>query len=280
MFGDIVKVTPSSKVVGDMALFMVTSDLTAEDVMDPNKDINFPESVISFFKGELGFPPGGFPKELQAKVLKGEKPLDGRPGASMAPADLEAERQDAEKKTGRSVDDNQLASYLMYPKVYTDYAAERRQYGDLSVLPTPVFFYGMETDQEIAVDIEKGKTLVIRCLAVSETDEEGYKRIYFELNGQPRPVKIADVKLASPEKVRRKADETNPNHVGAPMPGLVVSVSVSAGDTVEAGDVLASIEAMKMQTAIHADRAGKIAEVAAPAGTQVDAKDLLIVFED
>lgn len=280
MFGDIVKVTPSSKVVGDMALFMVTSDLSAEDVMNPAKDINFPESVISFFRGDLGFPPGGFPKDLQGKVLKGEKPLDGRPGANMPPADLDAERAEAEKKTHRTINDNALASYLMYPQVFTDFAADRRSYGDLSVLPTNVFFYGMEVGQEISVDLEKGKTLVVRCLGIGEADEKGEATVFFELNGQPRPVKVVDESRAPEVEPREKAQDGNPNHVPAPMPGLVVSVSVSEGQDVKQGEVIAAIEAMKMQTAIHADRAGTVKRVTVSAGTQVDAKDLLVEFED
>lgn len=280
MFGDIVKVTPSSKVVGDMALFMVTSDLTPEDVLSPTKDINFPESVISFFRGDLGFPPGGFPPLLQAKVLKGEKPLTGRPGALMADADLDAARAEAEKKAHKTIDDDDLASYLMYPKVFTDFATDRRNYGNLSVLPTQVYFYGMEVGQEIAVDLEKGKTLVLRCLGVGEADETGEATVFFELNGQPRPVKVVDESRAPDVAPREKAQDGNPNHVAAPMPGLVVSVSVQPGQTVEPGDVLAAIEAMKMQTAIHTDRAGTIRRVVAAAGTQVDAKDLLIEFDD
>ncbi len=213
-------------------------------------------------------------------MLKGEKPLDGRPGASAPDEDLEAARSEAEEKSDKTIDDNDLASYLMYPKVFTEYAADRRAYGNLSVLPTNVFFYGMEVGQEISVDIEKGKTLVIRCLGIGEADEKGEATVFFELKGQPRPMKIVDTSRAPKEAPREKAQDGNANHVAAPMPGLVVSVSVAAGQEVEQGEVLAAIEAMKMQTAIHADRAGIVERVVAAAGTQVDAKDLLIEFED
>jgi len=278
MFGDIVKVTPTSKVVGDMALAMVSAGWTREEIEDPAKDIAFPESVVSLFRGDIGQPPHGFPKALQAKILKGAAPLTNRPGATLKPADLDAERAEAEHKAGRHVSEEEFASYLMYPKVFTDYALRRRDHGPAQVLPTPVFFYGMTPGQEIAVDLEPGKTLVIRCQAIGETDEEGNIRVFFELNGQPRIVRVADRAVADTVVRRRKAEDGNPDHVAAPMPGMVASVAVAKGQEVKRGDLLMTIEAMKMETAIHAQRDGSIAEVAAPAGTQVDAKDLLIAF--
>ena len=279
MFGDIVKVTPTSKVVGDMALFMVTGGLTPGDVENPEKDIAFPESVVSLFRGDLGQPPGGFPEALQRKVLKGAEPLHGRPGATLPAADLAAERATIERKIGHEVSDNDLASYLMYPKVFEDYARHRQRYGNVSVLPTPVFFYGMDDNDEIAIDIDIGKTLIIRYMAVSEAYEDGEQRVFFELNGQPRTVKLANRKLAAGIRSHPKAEEGNPAHVAAPMPGLVVSVAVNPGQRVEKGDPLLSIEAMKMETAIHAEVGGVVKEITAPAGTQVDAKDLLLVIE-
>lgn len=279
LFGDIVKVTPTSKVVGDMALFMVTSGLSAADVLDPDKDIAFPESVVSLFRGDLGQPPGGWPVELQAKVLKGKAAFTSRPGEHLPPADLEAERATCLEQSGRPVGDNELASYLMYPKVYVDYAKHRNQFGNVSVLPTPVFFYGMEPDSEIAVDIDIGKTLIIRFLALGEADEDGDQRVFFELNGQPRTVKVANRQLASKARTHPRAEEGNPAHVPAPMPGMVVSVAVQAGQKVERGDTLLSIEAMKMETAIHAERDGVVSAVHASVGMRVDAKDLLMVVE-
>ena len=280
MFGDIVKVTPTSKVVGDMALFMVTSGLTPEDVLDPEKDIAFPESVIQLFRGELGQPPGGWPEALQQKVLNGESASTERPGAHLPPVDLEAVRGEAEKKIGRKIDDNDLASYLMYPKVFSDYAIRQRRFGNVSVLPTPVFFFGLKPEEEIAVDIEPGKTLIIRLLAVGDADDDGQRRLFFELNGQPRTVAVADITVSASAVANRKADEGNPLHVAAPMPGLVVSVAVKTGQEVKKGDELVAIEAMKMETVIRAEADGVIGSVAISAGTQVQAHDLLVEFED
>ena len=278
MFGDIVKVTPTSKVVGDMALAMVSADWTRDEIEDPDHEIAFPESVVALFRGDIGQPPRGFPEALQRKVLKGAAPLTTRPGAILKPADLEAERAEAEHKVGRHISDPEFASYMMYPKVFTNYAARRRDHGPVQVLPTPIFLYGMSPGQEVAVDLEHGKTLVIRCQAIGDTDEEGNVRVFFELNGQPRIVRIADRAVADTVVRRRKAEDGNADHVAAPMPGMVASVAVTAGQAVKQGDLLLTIEAMKMETAIHAQRDGTIAEVATPAGTQVDAKDLLVAY--
>ena len=279
MFGNIPKVTPSSKVVGDLALFMVTSGNTAADVLDPDKDIAFPESVTSFFHGDLGQPPGGFPKGLQKKVLKGAKPLTGRPGESLPPVDLEATRAEMETKTGRKMGDYDLASYLMYPQVFLDYIERRRKWGPVEEVPSHVFFYGMEVNEEIAVDIERGKTLIIRYLAVGEPNEAGLREVFFELNGQPRMVKVADTSLGKTVRHAPKAQEGDSRQIGAPMPGLISSVSVKGGDPIKAGDVLLTIEAMKMETTVHAEVDGKVAEVLVAPGVQVDAKDLLIRLE-
>jgi pyruvate carboxylase len=278
MFGDIVKVTPSSKVVGDMALAMVSANLTPADVEDPDKDVSFPESVIAFFRGELGQPPGGFPEALQKKVLKGQAPIQGRPGANLPAADLAAERAAAEKAAERKISEPEFASYLMYPKVFTDFATFRRTNGPVETLPTPIFFYGMQPGDEVAIDIEAGKTLLLRCNAIGETDDEGQVRVFFELNGQPRSIRIADRAANVAATRHRRADPGNPNHVAAPIPGMVASVAVTGGQQVRAGDLLLTIEAMKMETAIHADRDGKIAEVCTPAGTQVEAKELLVEY--
>ena len=279
MFGDIVKVTPSSKVVGDMALMMVSQDLSVADVENPARDIAFPDSVVSMLRGDLGQSPGGWPAALQKKALKNEKPITVRPGSLLAPADLGEDRKGIEEKLERTLSDAEFASWLMYPKVFTDFAAAQEEYGPVSVLPTPSYFYGMEQEDEIFVDIERGKTLVIRCLAIGETDEKRMVTVFFELNGQPRRVKVPDrAHGASNGKARRKAEPGNAAHVGAPMPGVVSTVVAAAGQTVKVGDVLLSIEAMKMETALHAERDGEIAEVLVKAGDQIDAKDLLIVY--
>jgi len=276
MFGDIVKVTPSSKVVGDMALAMVSAGLSRADVEDPAREINFPESVISFFRGDLGQPPGGFPPALQRKALKGEVPITVRPGAVLPPADLPAERAKAERTVERRLSDEEFNSYLMYPKVFTDYAAFRRLNGPVEVLPTPVFFYGMSAGQEIAIDLEPGKTLVLRCQAIGETDEEGNAKVFFELNGQPRTIKVAVRGAAHLTARRQQAEDGNPRHVAAPIPGMVASLAVTEGQAIKAGDVLLTIEAMKMETSVHAERDATIARVVTSAGTQVEAKELLL----
>ncbi len=275
LFGDIVKVTPTSKVVGDMALYMVANDLSPAEVADPARDIAFPESVISLFKGELGYPPDGFPKALQKKIIRDEPALVGRPGLNLPPVDLEVARGEAEKAVGHKISDTELASYLMYPKVYKDYAVHLKTFGDVSHLPTPVFFYGMREQQEVSVDLEAGKTLLIRLQGQTENLEEGEDKLFFELNGQPRLIRVA--KLDS--KARNalpKAEDGNLKHVGAPMPGMVVTVSVKAGQKVSKGDPLVSIEAMKMETQIRADFDATIKRVVAVSGQSVSAKDLLI----
>jgi pyruvate carboxylase len=232
-------------------------------------------------RGDLGQPPGGWPPVLQAKVLKGQTPSTTRPGASMAPADLDALRTEVAQKTGRDVAaiaDTDLASYIMYPKVYLDFARMEDLYGPTEILPTPVYFYGLKPGEETQFSLEPGKTLMLVAQAVSETDEEGQVRVFFELNGQPRIVRVPNRSATATIVARRKAEAGNPAHVAAPMPGVVSSVAVKAGQSVKAGDILLSIEAMKMETVLHADRDGTIAEVLVSPGTPIDAKDLLVVF--
>jgi len=278
LFGDIIKVTPSSKVVGDMALMMVAQDLKPDEVIDPTCDIAFPESAVAMLRGELGQPEGGWPPSLQTKALKGEAPYFERPGARLAQADLKKIRQEAQLTIGRPLTETEFASFLMYPKVFTDYAAAGERYGPIEVLPTPVYFYGLEQNQEILVEIEQGKSLIIRLLTLGEMDDQGMVPVFFELNGQPRLIKIAD-RHRSSVKAREKADATNPNHLGAPLPGLISQLLVKVDDKVKAGDVLLSIEAMKMETALHAERDATIAEIFVKTGSPIDAKDLLITFK-
>ncbi|WP_192361319.1 pyruvate carboxylase, partial [Mesorhizobium mediterraneum] len=210
MFGDIVKVTPSSKVVGDMALMMVSQDLTVADVENPARDIAFPDSVVSMLRGDLGQSPGGWPEALQKKVLKGDKPITARPGSLLKAANLKASRKEIEDKLERKLNEFEFASWLMYPKVFSDFTAAQETYGPVSVLPTPTYFYGMKPEDEIFVDIEKGKTLVVRCLAIGDVDEKGMVTVFFELNGQPRRVKVPDrAHGASAAKARRKAEPGN-----------------------------------------------------------------------
>jgi pyruvate carboxylase len=279
MFGDIVKVTPSSKVVGDMALMMVAQGLSRADVVDPKREISFPGSVVEMLRGDLGQPPGGWPEALQNKVLKDEKPSTARPGSLLKDADLAAQRAEAGKRAGRHIDDRELASFLMYPKVFADFTAATRKYGPVSVLPTPIYFYGMQVGDETSIAIEKGKSLVVRLQAVGETDEEGQVRVFFELNGQPRMVKIPNRAVAVSLSVRRKAEEGNDAHVAAPMPGAIATVTVKPGQQVKAGDVLLTIEAMKMETALHALRDSTVNQILVAPGQPVDAKDLLVILD-
>ena len=276
MFGDVVKVTPTSKMIGDMALFMVSSGIGREEVEDPNREVAFPDSVKSYFAGELGQPYGGFPPELQAKVLSGQTPVTNRPGENLPPADLDALRTEAQSLTGETLSNEEFQSYLMYPAVYLDYMSHRRQYGPMHVMSTPVFFYGMRPEQEISVDLEPGKTLVIHCLAIGETDVDGNVKVFFELNGQPRTIKVPNRKFANLVEERRKAEDGNPNHVASPMPGMISSINATVGQAIEAGDVLLTIEAMKMETAIRAERAATVASIGVAVGDNVDAKDLLV----
>jgi pyruvate carboxylase len=281
MFGDIVKVTPSSKVVGDMALFMIANNLTPEQVVDPNRELAFPESVVEFFEGKLGQPPGGFPEGLQKKVLRGRKPLTERAGISLVPSDFAASRAELEKKIQRPVDSQEVLSYLLYPRVFCDFAEHERRYSDTSVIPTDVFFHGMQPGEETSVDIEPGKTLIIKFLTVGEPHDDGRRLVFFELNGQPREVLILDKALSGQGTVARRsrAEPGNPLHVAAPMPGAVVGVAVAVGEQVAVGQKLLTLEAMKMETTLYAERAGRIAEVLARAGTQVEGGDLLVRFE-
>jgi pyruvate carboxylase len=280
MLGDIVKVTPSSKVVGDMALMMVSQGLTRAEVEDPERDVAFPDSVVDMMRGNLGQPPGGFPAGISAKVLKGQPPMTERPGKSIPAADLEALRAEVSGVLeGKKVDDEDLNGYLMYPKVFLDYMGRHRTYGPVRVLPTQTFFYGMQPGEEITAEIDPGKTLEILLQAVGETNEEGDARVFFELNGQPRVIRVPNRKVKSTAAARPKAENGNINHIGAPMPGVVASVAVLTGAQVHAGDLLLTIEAMKMETGLHAERDAVIKAVHVTPGAQIDAKDLLIEFE-
>ena len=277
MFGDIVKVTPSSKVVGDMALMMVSQNLTRAEVEDPKTDVAFPDSVVDMMRGNLGQPPGGFPAAIVDKVLKGDAPNTARPGAHLEPIDLEATRAELSAELeGFSVDDEDLNGYLMYPKVFLDYMGRHRTYGPVRTLPTKTFFYGMQPGEQIAAEIDPGKTLEIRLQAIGETDDKGEVKVFFELNGAPRVIRVKNRKVVATQAANPKAEAGNANHIGAPMPGVVSSVAVSVGQQVSEGDLLLTIEAMKMETGIHAERPATIKAVHAQPGGQIDAKDLLI----
>ena len=273
LFGDIVKVTPSSKVVGDLTMMLIARGLKASDIpkLEPGA-VSFPESVIDMLRGGLGQPLGGFPADVQRVILNGEKPLEGRPGADLEPLDLEKLRAEI----GENVSDDDLYSHLMYPQVQKDFAAFKESFGDVSVLPTPAYFYGLQPGEEISVSIEEGKTLIIRLVNIGEANGSGQRPVNFELNGIARGVLVDDKTLAGEKKVRLKADAAKENEVGAPIPGMVTQIAVSVGQKIERGEKLLTIEAMKMLTVVNAPIGGTIEEIAANVGETVDAKDLLV----
>ena len=279
MFGDVIKVTPIAKTVGDLALLMVSQGLTVEDVLNPETEVSFPDSVINLMKGNVGQAPGGFPKNIVKKVLKSEKPINVRPGSLLEPADLEAERAALEKNLDIEIDDEDLGGYLMYPKVFTDYMERHADYGPVRTLPTKTFFYGMEPGEEITAEIDPGKTLEIRLQAVGDAHDDGSVRVFFDINGQPRVIRVSDRKATTAVEVRPKADVANPAHVGSPMPGVVATVAVQPGAEVKRGDLLLTIEAMKMETGLHAERDAKIKTLHVGPGSQIDAKDLLLELD-
>ncbi len=279
-FGDIVKVTPSSKVVGDMALFLIQHGMTVHEFenLPADHSLNIPNSVVEMFEGDLGEPEGGWPRKIAKVILKGGKPKRGRPGARLKAVDFDEAKAVVEKRTGHKPTETDLMSYLMYPEVYVKFDKARASYGDLTILPSPPFFYGMKEGDEITVDLEPGKRIVVKFLAVSEPHQDGTRTVFFELNGQPREVTIRDRKLKAEIKAHPKADPDKPGHVGAPIPGAVTSIAVELNQEVLKGDKLMVMEAMKMQTTIYAPMTGKVTEKLVNVGQSVEPKDLLVVI--
>ncbi len=279
ILGDIVKVTPTSKSVGDLALFLVTNNLNAEATLDPNRDLAFPESVVDLLAGRMGQPPGGFPPQVRDRVLRGQKPVEGRPGESLPPVDFTATAEKLKKILSRDPTEQEIITFLLYPRVFQDFAAHQQTYSDVSVLPTPYFLYGQQMGEELAVDIEPGKTLILKLLTVGEAHPDGRRTVFFELNGQPRSVSVSDRSLETEVVRRPKADPNDPKQIAAPMPGLVVSVAVKIGDAVKRGQKLLSLEAMKMETTLYAEQDGRIADVLVKAGSPVEAGELVVSME-
>ncbi|TWE00351.1 pyruvate carboxylase [Peribacillus frigoritolerans] len=276
MFGDIVKVTPSSKVVGDMALFMVQNNLSEEDVLTKGKSIDFPDSVIELFEGYLGQPVGGFPKELQEVILKGKKPITVRPGELLEEVDFAALKEELFKELGRAVTDFDVLAYALYPKVFLDYNKTIELFGDVSNLDTATFLYGMRLGEEIEVEIEKGKTLIVKLVSIGQPLADGTRVVYFELNGQSREVIIKDENIKSSVVSKVKADPKNKEQIGATMPGTVIRVVVEKGDQVKQGDHLIITEAMKMETTVQAPFSGTIKDIYVKDGEAISTGDLLI----
>ena len=280
LFGNIVKVTPSSKVVGDMALFLTSNNLTIGDVLmqgGKNSDtLSFPESVISFFRGELGQPYGGFPEQVQKIVLKGEEPMQGRPNEQLEPIDFDREFAEFQERFDEDRTLLDFMSFKLYPKVYEDFYNHRKVYGDMSALPTPAFFYGMQYGEEILVNLAEGKVIMIKLLFISEPDANGFRNVSFELNGQTRRVRINDTNAQSKVVTNRKVEKTNDHEIGAPLQGRLAQVMTEAGQEVQEGTPLFVIEAMKMETTISASRAGTVKQVLLSAGDMVEQDDLVV----
>ncbi|HVF09806.1 MAG TPA: biotin/lipoyl-containing protein, partial [Abditibacteriaceae bacterium] len=277
LFGDIVKVTPSSKVVGDMAMFLITRGIKPADVLNLEPGSTpFPESVIDMLAGGLGQPLGGWPQQLQKVVLGEREPSTIRPGADLPPLDLETTRVELEGKLGRKASDDDLYSYLMFPDVQLEFARFAREYSDVSTLPTTAFFYGLQPGEEITVSIEEGKTLFIKLINVGDVDKDGRRAITFELNGMTRQTTVIDKSVQPTTKSREKADPADPLQIGAPIPGMITSVACSVGHKVAKGEKLLTLEAMKMYTTINSPADGVVEEIYAAVGDTVESKDLLV----
>jgi len=280
LFGDIVKVTPSSKVVGDMTLFLLSNEIRPADILklDETHDLALPNSVVEMFSGALGVPPAGWPPQLQTIILRGAAPLKGRPGANLPSVDLREASAALEKKLGHSVRRDDLLSSLLYPEVFANFEKFRQTYSDISVLPTSSFFYGLASGEEITVEIEPGKSLIIKFLTSSEPHPDGMRTLFFELNGQPREVTVRDRALRVVERAHPKADPAEPGHVAAPTAGIISSIAVQLHHAVDRGTKLLTLEAMKMQSNIYAPIAGRVTKLFVTPGQHVEAKDLLLTI--
>jgi pyruvate carboxylase len=280
LFGDIVKVTPSSKVVGDMALFLMAKEMAPEDLLklDEHHDLSMPNSVVEMFSGVLGVPPGGWPRKLQKIILRGAAPLRGLPSGNLPAADLNHEQQALERKVGRAIRRDELLSYLLYPEVFLKYDKFYQTYSDVSVLPTSAFFYGLKSGEEITVEIEPGKTLIVKFLTSSDPHPDGTRTLFFDLNGQPREVNVRDRALRVVERAHPKADPADAGQISAPTAGIISGVAVQLNHAVERGAKLLTLEAMKMQSNIYAPISGRVTKLLVAPGQHVEAKDLLVMI--
>lgn len=283
MFGNLIKVTPSSKVVGDMAIFMVTNDLTPEAIMERGHEISFPESVINFFKGDLGQPLGGFPKKLQKIILKNQKPYTNRPNAHLDPIDFTGEYEVFHKKFqkgfSRPIEFEDFLSYSLYPRVFEDAHEKYKKYGKLAILPTVNFFYGMKVQEECLIELEPGKTIIVKLLSIGSPNDEGYRTIFFKVNGENRFVEIKDASLNITKHENSKADPSDPNQMAAPLQGSLYKLIVKKGQKVKENDHLFIIEAMKMETTVTASKSGTIKSITLKPGTMVMKGDLVLTLE-
>ncbi|MFN7889723.1 MAG: pyruvate carboxylase [Pirellula sp.] len=279
LLGDIVKVTPTSKAVGDLALFMVANQMSADDVMTGKRELAYPGSVLDLVGGMMGQPPGGFPEKVKKNILKNNPEVLERPGETLPPVDFDAIAQQLKPKLGRDATLRDSVTSALYPKVFDEFVSHVRSYGDVSLLPSPIFFFGPAIGEEFSIDIEPGKRLIVKFLAVGEPRPNGTRVVYFELNGQPREIEVLDKSIENKEAKRIKADAADPTHIAAGMPGMVIGVAVSVGTKVKKGQKLLALEAMKMETSIAADRDGEITQLYVHSGSQVEAGDLLLVLK-
>lgn len=280
MFGDIVKVTPSSKVVGDMALFMVQNNLTEEDVYEKGTDLTYPKSVIDLLQGKLGQPAGGFPEKLQNIVLDGKEAYKGRPGDLLEPVEFEKTKEELAELIGYQPSEEEVLAYIMYPQVFLDYRKLYEDFGDVTKMDSLTFFYGMRQGERVEISIEKGKTLIIKLNSISEPDPEGMRTLYFELNGQERAIEMKDRSITSTKAVRKKAEPSNKHHLGATMPGSVLEILVERGDRIEKGQVVVITEAMKMETTLRANKSGVVKNLYVAEGDPIEVNDLLVELEE
>ncbi|HYE53533.1 MAG TPA: biotin/lipoyl-containing protein, partial [Chitinophagaceae bacterium] len=274
MFGDIVKVTPSSKVVGDMALFMTANGYTEQDILEKGDSISFPDSVIGLMKGDLGQTPGGFPPKVQQLILKNEKPYTDRPNAHLKPIDFDKAWEDFTQKFGKHYQFTDLLSYLFYPKVFEEYHQHMQQYGEVYYLPTPVFFYGLKPNEETIVELAPGKSILVKFMYMGDTDENGNKHVFFKLNGQTRSIEVKDKNFKSTKKTNKKVSAGH--EVGAPLQGKLCRIHVKAGDKVQKNTPLFAIEAMKMESTVVASKEGVIQSIVLNEGVLVEQDDVIL----
>jgi len=279
VLGDIPKVTPSSKVVGDLAQFMVAQNLEPHDVLNQAETLAFPDSVVNFLRGDIGIPPGGFPEPLRSKVLKGRglEPVEGRPGKFLKEYNFEQERESLIANYGQDITEKDLLSYALYPNVFKEWKEYASVYGDVDILPTHLFLNPMNVGQEIELSLGKGRSRVIKLVAIQEVDENGSRDVMFEVNGEPYYMSVTDNSAAVAGAAREKAGA--PGTVGSPMPGVVVGVTVKPGDEIKEGQTVATLSAMKMETSVPATSSGVVKRVLVNVGDKVDGDDLLVEIE-
>jgi pyruvate carboxylase len=280
LFGDIIKVTPNSKVVGDMAQYLVSNNLSIEDVLKDGENLSFPQSVVSFFRGDLGQPVGGFPEKIQKIILKGEKPYTDRPNAHLEPVDFEKEFKEFQNMFSEDMDRvlefTDFLSYKLYPKVFTDAYNHHLKYGSVFNIPTKNFFYGMDPGEEIVVELDRGKTLLITLVSVGRTDEDGMATVFFKVNGQTRNIQVRNDGVKVEKVSHKKADKSDEKQIGAPLQGSLTDILVKKGDKVKKNQPLFIIEAMKMETTVTANAEGEVSNIELKPGIMVYADDLVV----